>query len=514
MRLGDGRILLGAGCLLVGSIVTGLAFWNLKPTSAPKPRPVTRTVVALPSGERLDATSRPAMAVSPDGSNIAYAATRGDAHQLYLRTLDSLEAKPIPGTEGAFNPFFSPDGQWLGFFAGGKLKKVSVNGGAALTLTDASAPLGASWSSQGMIVFAPVSGGPLQQVSAAGGSPKPLTQLEKGEGNHRWPEFLPGGNAVLFNSGTTVSPRVAVYSIATGKRQDLIEGALYPKYSPTGHLLYVQGGTLMAVPFDSQKLQLTGAAFPVVENVLEAQTSGVAHYDISDTGSLIYISGGVEATQKKFVWVSRNGTEQPLPAPAHAYSNPRFSPDGRKIAVELREQGIQVWLYDMMRQTLTRFTLDGTDNRYPAWTPDGKRIAFASNTEGTLNIFWQPADRSGGVERLYKSDFPQYPSAFSSDGQLLAFIDVNPDTGFDIGVLRLSDHKGQPFSGHASLTLHLVFLRTVAGWLMFPMNPAGPRFMFSHTPGRAGNGRFQPKAARSQCGIGMAESYFIAARTR
>ena len=296
-----------------------------------------------------------------------------------------------------------------------------------------------------MIVFAPVSGGPLQQVSAAGGSPKPLTQLEKGEGNHRWPEFLPGGNAVLFNSGTTVSPRVAVYSIATGKRQDLIEGALYPKYSPTGHLLYVQGGTLMAVPFDSQKLQLTGAAFPVVENVLEAQTSGVAHYDISDTGSLIYISGGVEATQKKFVWVSRNGTEQPLPAPAHAYSNPRFSPDGRKIAVELREQGIQVWLYDMMRQTLTRFTLDGTDNRYPAWTPDGKRIAFASNTEGTLNIFWQPADRSGGVERLYKSDFPQYPSAFSSDGQLLAFIDVNPDTGFDIGVLRLSDHKGQSF---------------------------------------------------------------------
>ena len=199
---------------------------------------------------------------------------QGGTQQLYLRAMDSLEARPIPGTEGAVNPFFSPDGQWLGFFAGGKLKKVSVSGGAALTLGDAALPRGASWGSQGMIAFAPTAVSALQQVSDAGGAPQPLTRLEKGEASHRWPEFLPGGKAVLFAAGTTAinftNAQIAVQSVGTGERRNLIQGGTQPRYAPSGHLVYAQGGSLMAVPFDPQRLTVTGAAVPVVEGVLQS----------------------------------------------------------------------------------------------------------------------------------------------------------------------------------------------------------------------------------------------------
>src|ERR1700693_4833383 len=191
--LGRRGLILRVGALLLVAIVTGLAIWNLKPTSTAPPNPLSRFTITLPPGEELAGLDLgPAVALSPDGSRLAYVARQGGTQQLYLRAMDSQEARPIPGTEGAVNPFFSPDGQWLGFFAGGKLKKVSVNGGAALTLGDAVIPRGASWGSQGVIAFAPSSVSVVQQVPDAGGAPRPLTRPEKGEISHRWPEFLPG----------------------------------------------------------------------------------------------------------------------------------------------------------------------------------------------------------------------------------------------------------------------------------------------------------------------------------
>ena len=213
----------------------------------------------------------------------------------------------------------------------------------------------------------------------------------------------------------------------------------------------------MAVPFDPQRLTVTGAAVPVVEGVLQSASTGAAQYSLSATGSLVYVPGGVQAAQRRLVWVSRNGAEQPLAAPAHAYRFPRLSPDGRRVAVAIAEQETQVWLYDLSRETLTRLTFEGNANRNPAWTPDGKRIAFQSNKEGPPNIFWQLADGSGGLERLTTSEYIQAPISWSPDGQLLAFVEVNPTTGYDIWVLRLSDRKAQPF------------LRT-------PFNEAAPRF--------------------------------------
>ncbi len=399
--------------------------------------------------------------------------------------MDSLEAKPVPGTEGAVNPFFSPDGQWLGFFAGGKLKKVSVSGGAALTLCGASAtPRGASWGSQGMIAFAPTTVGVLRQVSEAGGAPQPLTRLEKGEVSQWWPEFLPGGKAVLFAAAgggyaNWTNAKVAVQAVGRGQRRDLVQGGTHPRYAPSGptsrigrdsgrqagHLVYAQGGILMAVPFDLERLEVTGAAVPVVEGVLESPSSGPSQYSFSATGSLVYVPGGVQAAQRRLMWVNRHGVEQPLASPARAYRYPRLSPDGRRVGATIDEQETQVWIYDLARETLTRLTFEGNTNYTSAWTPDGKRIAFISNREGPQNVFWQLADGSGGRERLTTSEYVNSPSSWYPDGQLLAFIEVNPTTGFDIWVLRLGDPSTPLGAGRKAQ----LFLRT-------PFNESAPRF--------------------------------------
>jgi eukaryotic-like serine/threonine-protein kinase len=200
----------------------------------------------------------------------------------------------------------------------------------------------------------------------------------------------------------------------------------------------------MAAPFDPERLQQTGAATLVVEGVLQSSYTAGVQYALSGTGSLVYIPGGSLAAVR-LVWVSRNGTEQALAAPPHAYSYPRISPDGRRVAVSIAAEGIQEWLYDFSRDTLTRITFGGNLNFTPVWTPDGKRIAFLSNREGPQNIFWQLADGSGGLERLTTSEYVDPPRSFSPDGQLLAYVEVNPTTGYDIWVLRLSDRKAQPF---------------------------------------------------------------------
>jgi eukaryotic-like serine/threonine-protein kinase len=431
-----GALLWSGLCVLLAA-VTGLAVWNLRPS----PKPVTRTVITLPPGDRLAGPANTSLALSPDGKQLAYAAIRGASQQLYLRAMDSLESRPVPGTDGAVNPFFSPDGQWIGFSAGGKLKKISVSGGAAVTLVDAGT-FGGSWGSQGTIVFAP--GGSLLQVPDSGGAPQPLTHLEKSEGNHIWPEFLPGGKAVLFTAAgnSAAGIQIAVQSLATGQRRNLVQGGTQPRYAASGHLIYAQaGGTLMAVPFDPQRLEIKGTPVPVVEGVALSLAFGSTQYSVSNTGSLVYVSGS-QANQRRMVWVSRNGAEQPLSAPPQAYEIVRLSPDGRRVAVELGEQ---LWLYDLARDTLTRFTFEGTRNQNPVWTPDGKRIAFFLTKEGPTNLFWQLADGSGGLERLSTSQYTQIPMSWSPDGQLLAFNESNPKTQYDIWVLQMSGHKAQPF---------------------------------------------------------------------
>jgi Tol biopolymer transport system component len=272
---------------------------------------------------------------------------------------------------------------------------------------------------------------------------------------HRWPEWLPNGQAVLFAASPSATnwsnAQIAVQVVETGERRNLVQGGTQPRYASSGHLLYAQAGTLIAAPFDLRKVAMRGAATPVLEGVL--QSTSAAQYSVSATGTLVYVAGDVEASQRRLTWVSRNGEEQALPAPPHSYQYPRVSPDGRRVAVGIEEQERQVWLYDLARDTLTRLTFEGNENFIPAWTPDGKRVAFRSNRAGgSPNLYWQLADGSGGSERLTTGDYGNSPSSFSPDGQLLAFHEAHPTTGRDIWVLRLSDpgtpgqvHKAQPF---------------------------------------------------------------------
>src|ERR1019366_2369556 len=346
-------------------------------------------------------------------------------------------------------PFFSPDGQWVGFFAGGKLKKAAVSGGTVMSVGEAAAPNGASWGSQGTIAFAPTNVSPILQMPDTGSTATPTSHFERSENSHRWPEFLPDGKAVLFTTeftaGNSTNVGIAVQLPGTGGRRNLVPGTA-PRFASSGHLVYSQGATLMAAPFDLPRLAVTGTAIPVVEGVLQSATNGSAQFSLSDTGSLVYVPGGVQSNQSKLVWVNRNGTEQPLPAPGHNYVYPRLSPDGRRAAIAIaEEQGAQVWLYNF-QETLTRLTFEGPANNVPAWTPDGKRIVFLSNKDDIPSIFWQLADGSGGLERLNTSnEFLDAPLSFTPDGQRIAFIEANPTTGYDIWVMRMSARKAEPF---------------------------------------------------------------------
>ena len=466
--LGVPTLVSGLAMLLLGLLIAGIAAWNLKPDP---PRPVTRTVITLPQGDQLAAQDFPALALSPDGTQLAYVAFRNGTRQIHLRPLDSLEARPIPGTEGANTPFFSPDGQWIGFATNTILAKISVNGGAAVTLATVAGLRGAGWNSDGTIAFAPNIGTSLQRISDAGGAWQALTQLDQSDASHRWPEFLPDGSAFLFST-TGSSPQIVAKSLTASERHNLIPGGVSPRYIPSGHLLYFQGGTLMAVPFDPKRLQLTGAPVPVVEEMLQAGISLAAQYAISPAGSLAYIAGAAQGGQR-LVWVSRNGIEQPLPAPLRNYGLPRISPDGRRIAAQVTDQqGNQIWLYDLARETLTRLTFQGAGNGRPIWTPDGKRIVFDSTKEGTNNLFWQLADGSGGFERLTTSPYQNFAMSWSGDGQLLAVGEVRPNTGRDISILHLSDRKVRPFL-QTSFTEGAAAFSPDGRWLAYSSDESG-----------------------------------------
>jgi Tol biopolymer transport system component len=358
----------------------------------------------------------------------------------------------MAGTEGAYcTPLFSPDGQWLAFFSTDvlELKKISIHGGPPVTLVKAQGIQGATWGSDDTIIYADRDASGLKRVSSAGGTLESITHVDstEKETGHRWPVFLPGSKAVLFAIEKGDSPddaQIVVQRLDTGQRKLLVQGGTFPQYVPSGYLAYVHGGTLMAVPFDVERLQVKGPAVLVTEDIRQSG-NGAAQFGLSPQGSLVYVPapGRVQATQRRLVWVSRNGTEQSLAAPAHAYLEPRLSPDGRHVAVTLEEESA-IWLYDLSRETLTRLTFEGDGNN-PVWTPDGKRIAFQSGKEGPSNLFWQLADGSGGLERLTTSEHAQGPDSWSPDGQLLAFTEFNPPMGRDIWVLRLSDRKAQPF---------------------------------------------------------------------
>ena len=449
------------GLPVVASLITGLVVWLLKPTPPRPAAPATRTVVALPPTDQLTFGSQPSVILSQDGKRLVYAASRGGRSQLYFRRMDRFEVTPIAGTEEASGPFFSPDGELIGFFAGGKLKKVSLSGGAPATLCDAPDGRGASWGSDDTIVFTARSspGAGLSRVSAAGGAPEGLTtpDASKGEMGHRWPEFLPGGKAILFTtwaSGNFDDARIGVLLPSTGQRRVLLEGGTCARYVPaspdsigTGHLVYGRAGVLLAAPFDPARLEITGRPFPLVQGLqMSTNFTGSAHFSFSHSGTLIYVPGAAQTGGLILMWVDRKGTAAPLRQTHQSYLFPRLSPDGRRVGVQVLEGNHDVWVHELARDTLTRLTFDASFEGNPTWTPDGKRLAFASTRSGPSNLYWKVADGSGGEERLTTSPNLQTPCSFSPDGKWLAFTEIHTGSVRDIWVLPMDgDRKPRPF---------------------------------------------------------------------
>jgi serine/threonine-protein kinase len=382
-----------------------------------------------------------ALALSPDGSVLAFVGIKNNISQIYLRRLAQLQALPLAGTSGASSPFFSPDGQWLGFFADGKLKKISVTGGAPVTLADAPTPRGGSWGDDGTIVFHPNPLGGLLHVSSAGGKAEPLTKLGEGEQTHRWPQVLPGAKAVLYMSspagGNSETSNIMIQPLPSGTPRVLIRGGYHPQYAASGHLLYIHEGTLFAVPFDLKRLEVTGQSVPDIEGVDALTSNGAAQFAVSPTGAFAYLLG--KTGNDPVLFMTHDGKTSPLRTMPSNWTNPHFSPDGQRLAMDIASGGdIHVWIYEWARETLTRLTFDPSIDTQPVWTPDGKRIVFVSDrAKGPAHLYWQRADGSGEVQRLTESSNAQFPSSFHPSGKYLAFIETTGPNANDLMILPI-----------------------------------------------------------------------------
>jgi serine/threonine-protein kinase len=431
------------------------AFW-------PRPPPAPVLPLRLSGELGVDVTLSPDMEsrtvdLSPDGTLLAFVAWKSmnAPTQLYVRHLEELRATPLAGTEGARNPFFSPDGQWIGFFAEGKLKKVAVSGGAAVTLGDAPNDRGGSWAEDGTIVFLPsnAAGTGLSRIASAGGTLEVLTKPD-GDGTHRWPQALPGGKGILHTSTNTPDyeeATLAVYLLPSGPEKTVLRGGYHGRYLPSGHLVYIREGTLFAVPFDLDRLEVTGSPVPAVEGVATSLFTAGAQFAFSNQGTLVYVPRE-SALEYTIEWMDRAGRREPLRDVPESYSNPRFSPDGRRLAVDVRDD---VWVYEWGRGTLTRLTLGSGKNTRPVWTPDGKHITFAS--EGSL--FWRHADGTGETERLTRSEKRQNPGAWHPSGKFLAFTELGNDT--DIMILPMEGSEASGWKpGTPEVFVHTPFVQT------------------------------------------------------
>jgi serine/threonine protein kinase len=418
--------------VVLSFIIAGLTVWKFKPA---EPRQVIRFEYEVPDGQRIATPTFPLIAASPEGTRFVYGTPDG----LYLRSVAELNARLIPGTRGALSPFFSPDGQWVGYFSffDKQLKKVSVTGGPPVTLCPTSSmQTGASWGRDGTIVYGGLFEG-IMRVSADGGRPECIVKMEST--SLSFPQILPDAKAVIFTetSSTSSSPKIVVQSLTKGIRKVLLEG-FNARYLPTRHLVFCSGNNLFAVQFDPEKLEIRGASIPLVEDVF-SMPSLSAQWDVSDSGTLVYLQkqGSITELPLKLLWVDREGKEEPIPAESNAYFFPRISPDGTRIALSVGgPMNADIWIWDLMRSGLSRFTLDAVGS-VGLWTPDGKRITYTS--ERTNTVYWKAADGTGKGEVLTtQPGLRLYPWSWANNGKIL-ILEEYPDG--NIGMLSLEGER-------------------------------------------------------------------------
>ncbi len=435
-----------AAAIVLGAIIAGVAVWKLKPTPPPEPRQVILFDYELPEGQQLNGDWP--IDVSPDGKKFVYGTSKG----LYLRSVDELKAKLIAGTEGdTRQPFFSPDGKSIGYFSldDRQLKKISINGGAPIGLCDVGGVgmAGASWSADDLIVYGAIPHG-IMRIPARGGTPESL--VKKSDILMK-PQILPDGKSLLYmaSSADFSQSRIMVKRLKSEEPKELLPGWL-ARYLPTGYIIYwpPEGRTLFAVRFDIDRLEVVGEPVPLFGDVAEVA--------ISDSGTLVYIpapprdqasTGG----RRTLVWVDREGKEEPLGTPPNFYAYPKISPDGMQVALSVGSTPNEdIWIWDIVRKTLTKLTFEKTREMTPVWSPDGKRIAYWADTAGSSpnGVYWKAADGTGEAEKLVSPPHLQlHPFSWSSDGKALLMQEVVTWTNLDLCLLSMeSEHTLKPLS--------------------------------------------------------------------
>jgi len=457
---------------------------------SPRESPAVRFVVPSPERTTFDSagpggggTSFNAGSLSPDGRRIAFTA-RDDSGQvmLWLRALDAVTAQRLPGTEAASLPFWSPDSRTIGFFTLGKLKRIDANGGPVQTICDAPIGRGGTWNRGGVIVFAPSSPSNLFRVSASGGEPSPVTRLQDGEAEHRFPTFLPDGqHFVYLSQGADPNTRaVVVGSLDSTKGQPLLTADSPAVYAPPGYLLFVSQGTLQARPFDPARLEFTGDAVPIAEQV--AFDGGARGFSVSENGTLAYRIG-VGAPRYQLAWVDRSGAlVESLGVPAALYQSPAISPDGRRIALHRHDAtGGDIWLVEATGGKTSRLTFDASqDNSQPVWSPDGGRIVFGSRRNNKWGIYQKPSNGTGNEELFFESDMVKMPMSWSATNTVL-FSVQDPKNGPDVWALPMAgDRKPVPLLQTAFAEQHPQ-ISPDGKWFAYTSNETGRSEIYVQT---------------------------------
>ncbi|HLE22252.1 MAG TPA: protein kinase, partial [Vicinamibacteria bacterium] len=473
-----------------------LAAWIFWPAPPPPPEPPLRLSFEL-SGAPLWLGLGSSVALSPDSTRIAYVVGDDNEREIRLRSLDQLDGSTIAsGNPPPYHPFFSPNGQWIGYVTSSEMKKVPLSGGTPLTLCKVERSRGASWAPDDTIIFAPSPNSALYRVPAAGGEPEPLTTLDEdaGEATHRWPQVLPGGKAVLFTShtqsvGNFDKANIEVLNLETGERKVLRRGGSYGRYVPSGYIVYVNQATLFAVPFDLGSLEVTGSPAPVVQEVSWDMAQGGSQFSFSETGRLAYATGGNAIPEYPIVWVDRKGQGTSLWEENGSYANPRLSPDGKRLSLTvLRDGNWDIWVYDLERRVSTRLTFEEGSETEQIWSPDGEYLVFSSDREGAENLYRKRADGSGEQERLTDLPTSGWATSWSPDGRFITY--WTAENGSDLWILPLEGERkpelflGTPFRENVGA------FSPDGRWLAYASNESGRGEVYVR-PFPAGGGKWQ-----------------------
>ncbi len=467
-----------AGCALAVLLVAaGFVVSNLMRRGNQREAAPIRFGINPPAGTSLSFAGQRTVAISPDGLRMAIGAGSSDGPRLYLRELNTASSVPIRGTEGATDPIFSPDGRWLAFFMGGKLKKVSLDGGAPVTLAEnVIYAQGAAWGGDHNIYYSPSLNSPILRVSENGGTPQAVTKLQpdKGELGHISPILLPGQKTLLFSvysGGNVDDASIVAEQIGSEGKKVLIAKGFDPHFLAPNHLLYMHAGSLMAVTFDARKLQAGDSPLSVVQDILTNSLSGSAQYDLSRDGTLIYVNGGRQATENTLLLAEHDAKPQPFQVKPNLYESPRFSPSGKSLALTLRLPDPDIWIYDVERGALRRITFAPGEDELPVWSPDGKHIAFASN--GRQEAFRIAVDGSGKEEPLMKNESHFHLQSWSPDGKLIAYERLGSSGQWEIWILPLEgDRKPYPYLV-SQFSMYEPAFSVDGNWMAYTSNESG-----------------------------------------